>query len=70
MLRRKYYDRLWIQPASGDAGGALGAAMVGPYGVWSAGFGRAVDSRRRPFSPGAECACRHQPALSRVDYIL
>jgi carbamoyltransferase len=28
LLRRKYYDRLWMQPAAGDAGGALGAALV------------------------------------------
>jgi carbamoyltransferase len=28
LLRRKLYDRLWLQPAAGDAGGALGAALV------------------------------------------
>ena len=28
LLRRKYYDRLWLQPAAGDAGGAVGAALV------------------------------------------
>ena len=28
LLRRKFYDRLWLQPAAGDAGGALGAALV------------------------------------------
>ena len=28
LLRRKWYDRLWLQPAAGDAGGALGAAFV------------------------------------------
>ncbi|MFL6571954.1 MAG: carbamoyltransferase [Burkholderiales bacterium] len=28
LLRSKYYDRLWLQPAAGDAGGALGAALV------------------------------------------
>jgi carbamoyltransferase len=28
LLRKKYYDRLWLQPAAGDAGGALGAALV------------------------------------------
>ena len=27
-MRKKYYDRLWLQPAAGDAGGALGAALV------------------------------------------
>lgn len=30
ILRQKIFDRLWIQPAAGDAGGALGAALA----VW------------------------------------
>jgi carbamoyltransferase len=30
ILRQKIFDRLWIQPAAGDAGGALGAA----FAVW------------------------------------
>ncbi|HYD58221.1 MAG TPA: carbamoyltransferase [Burkholderiales bacterium] len=28
LLRAKYFDRIWMQPAAGDAGGALGAALV------------------------------------------
>ena len=32
LLREKIFDRLWIQPASGDAGGALGAAL-GAYHI-------------------------------------
>lgn len=28
LLKEKFFDRLWIQPASGDAGGALGAALA------------------------------------------
>jgi carbamoyltransferase len=28
LLRKKFFDRLWLQPAAGDAGGALGAALV------------------------------------------
>jgi len=28
LLREKIFDRLWIQPAAGDAGGALGAALA------------------------------------------
>lgn len=27
LLREKVFDRLWIQPAAGDAGGAIGAAL-------------------------------------------
>ena len=27
LLREKIFDKIWIQPAAGDAGGALGAAL-------------------------------------------
>lgn len=29
ILEAKIFDRIWIQPAAGDAGGALGAALIG-----------------------------------------
>jgi carbamoyltransferase len=32
LLREKVFDRLWVQPAAGDAGGALGAAL-GAYHI-------------------------------------
>ena len=32
ILRENIFDRIWIQPAAGDAGGALGAALVAWYG--------------------------------------
>jgi len=31
LLREGPFDKIWIQPASGDAGGALGAALTGWY---------------------------------------
>ena len=31
LLREKIFDEIWIQPASGDAGSALGAALIGLY---------------------------------------
>src|SRR5688572_31874122 len=31
LLREKLFDHIWIQPAAGDAGGALGAAMAGCF---------------------------------------
>ncbi len=31
LLQRDLYDNIWIQPAAGDAGGALGAALTGYY---------------------------------------
>ncbi len=31
LLREQLFDRIWLQPAAGDAGGALGAALVGAH---------------------------------------
>ena len=31
LLREGIFDRIWIQPAAGDAGGALGAALLASY---------------------------------------
>ena len=31
VLRDGRFDRIWVQPAAGDAGGAIGAAMAGYY---------------------------------------
>jgi len=31
ILRDNRFDRIWVQPAAGDAGGAVGAAMAGYY---------------------------------------
>ena len=31
LLREKIFDNIWIQPAAGDAGGALGAALLAWY---------------------------------------
>ena len=51
VLREKIFDRIWIQPAAGDAGGALGAALA----AWHecepdrAGTGnQAHDARQNP----------------------
>lgn len=34
LLKQAKVDQLWIQPAAGDAGGALGAALVGWHGYF------------------------------------
>jgi carbamoyltransferase len=31
LARAGYFDKIWLQPAAGDAGGALGAALVGHH---------------------------------------
>jgi carbamoyltransferase len=43
LLREKIFDNLWIQPAAGDAGGAVGAALAGYY--LHAGNGRKTVPR-------------------------
>jgi carbamoyltransferase len=43
LLREKVFDDLWIQPAAGDAGGAVGAALA----VWHRRMGRARTSPER-----------------------
>lgn len=49
LLRKGPFKRVWIQPASGDAGGALGAALL----IWHEYFGNSrVPSREdAAFSP-------------------
>jgi carbamoyltransferase len=44
LLREDTFERLWIQPAAGDAGGALGAALVGHH-IFG-GAPRAADGHR------------------------
>ncbi len=36
LLKEELFERIWIQPASGDAGGALGAALA----AWHIGYGK------------------------------
>ena len=44
LLREGPFERLWIQPAAGDAGGAVGAALYG----WHQILGQPARGRRRP----------------------
>lgn len=52
ILREKIFERLWIQPAAGDAGGALGAALA----VWhgTAGQGSRMADDRNDAMQGAQ----------------
>jgi carbamoyltransferase len=62
ILREKIFDRIWIQPAAGDAGGALGAALA----VWHAtdpGKGRTREARATDDMQGALLG----PAFSDVE---
>ncbi|MCB9592309.1 MAG: carbamoyltransferase [Sandaracinaceae bacterium] len=46
VLREGPFERIWIQPAAGDAGGALGAALF----AWHQLF----DGKRTPMSPDSQ----------------
>jgi carbamoyltransferase len=48
LLREGPFERLWIQPAAGDAGGALGAALA----AWHEHFHGARDHAAAPATPG------------------
>ncbi len=52
LLRDRVFDRIWIQPAAGDAGGALGAALAAThlrFGVRRPGRNGARDTQQGSF---------------------
>ncbi len=51
VLRESKFDDLWIQPAAGDAGGALGAAMYVYHSLF--GAKRSLDSDRLSIQGGS-----------------
>ena len=44
LVKEKIFENIWVQPAAGDAGGALGAALA----VWHLNF----DKKRAIVYPG------------------
>jgi carbamoyltransferase len=56
LLRESPFERLWIQPAAGDAGGALGAALF----AWH----QLLDEKRTPQKPDAQKGSLLGPAFS------
>jgi carbamoyltransferase len=59
ILREGPFDNIWIQPAAGDAGGALGAALY----VWH----QLLDHPRQPADGDAMAGSRLGPAFSDAD---
>ena len=59
LLREGPFDRIWIQPAAGDAGGSLGAALL----VWH----RQFEKPRRPMLPDGQRGSLLGPAFSDDD---
>ncbi len=56
LLRESAFERIWIQPAAGDAGGALGAALF----VWH----QLLENERLPRQPDGQEASFLGPAYS------
>ena len=56
LAREKLFDHIWIQPAAGDAGGALGAALAFYYAQES--------TARQSVLPDAQKGCFLGPAFS------
>ncbi len=59
ILRERVFDRLWIQPAAGDAGGALGAALAAWY--------EHCQKPRAPARPDAMQGALLGPEFSRAE---
>jgi carbamoyltransferase len=59
LLREGPFDKIWIQPAAGDAGGALGAALL----VWH----QVMDKPRKLESPDAQKGSLLGPTFANED---
>ena len=64
ILREKIFERLWIQPAAGDAGGALGAALAAWHAQEATDRGRASGEASR-LSPSSKSPSPQEPADPR-----
>ncbi len=61
LLRAGIFDDLWIQPASGDAGGALGSALLA--------YHQLAGKARTPTQSDSMCGAYLGPAFSRGDVV-
>ncbi len=84
ILQEKLFDRIWIQPAAGDAGGALGAALIGwhqyldqprtAHGIQDSQFGSYLgpefsDDEIRAFLDGRQTPYRELTADEMPDVV-
>jgi len=71
LLREKIFDRIWIQPAAGDAGGALGAALLAThmrFGVPRIHPAPKTDSQHGSLLGPAYSSAEVEAFLQRHDY--
>ena len=62
LLREGPFEKIWIQPAAGDAGGALGAALF----VWH----QLLENPRRPGSPDGQQGSLLGPDCAEAEAVL
>ena len=63
ILRERIFDNIWIQPAAGDAGGALGAALA----LWHLGSDGRGGMPRQPVKPDAMQGAFLGPAFTKCE---
>lgn len=70
ILKEKIFDKIWIQPAAGDAGGALGAAMVAHHQVFKEPrvLATGMDSQKGTYLGPAFSSNEIQAYLKRKSY--
>ncbi len=71
LLREGIFDRIWIQPAAGDAGGALGAALLGShrrFGVPRKILASGQDAQMGSYLGPSYTPAEVQAFLDRHDY--
>ncbi len=71
LLREKIFDEIWIQPAAGDAGGALGAALSAShehFGVSRPQPGANTDSQHGSYLGPEFSSAEVRAFLERHDY--
>ena len=64
ILREKIFDRLWIQPAASDAGGALGAALAAWYSFPQSSSNASSELSSPSPPPKEERAGERRPLVS------
>lgn len=71
LIREKLFERIWIQPAAGDAGGALGAALLASYRRFGVTRRASADDRqamKAAYLGPAYSSAEIQAFLDRHDY--
>ena len=67
LLREKTFDHIWVQPAAGDAGGAIGAALVAWHELHDKPRRNGADPRLRDAMRGAYLGPRYSIEQAKAE---